>query len=211
MRQIRIKIKYMLQSEKISSLRCLVTTVLLLLNINILSCKQPAEKEVNKISELQSQIKENDSSAYVVELVADNLFVPWSIVFTAPERMLFTERNGSLRIIRDGKLIVKPLKDFEEVSSKGEEGLMGLALDPDYKNNKYIYLSYAYPEDDELKVRKNMPTTATIINIIVLILKFLVLFLNIVNYNSLLIQYIIVSFLLYNILWKSSFKYSYLI
>ncbi|MBK7253852.1 MAG: PQQ-dependent sugar dehydrogenase [Ignavibacteria bacterium] len=143
----------MLQSEKISSLRGLVTIVLLLLNINILSCKQPAVKEVNKISEPQSQIKENDSSAYVVELVADNLFVPWSIVFTAPERMLFTERNGSLRIIKDGKLIAKPLKVFEEVSSKGEEGLMGLALDPDYKNNKYIYLSYAYPEDDELKVK----------------------------------------------------------
>jgi len=153
MRQIKIKIKFMLQSEKISSIRCLVTTVLLLLNINILSCKQPAVKEVNKISELQNQIKENDSSAYVVELVADNLFVPWSIVFTAPERMLFTERNGSLRIIKDGKLIAKPLKVFEEVSSKGEEGLMGLALDPDYKNNKYIYLSYAYPEDDDLKVK----------------------------------------------------------
>ena len=153
MRQIKIKIKFMLQSEKISSLRGLVTIVLLLLNINILSCKQPAVKEVNKISELQNKIKENDSSAYVVELVADNLFVPWSIVFTAHERMLFTERNGSLRIIRDGKLIVKPLKDFEEVSSKGEEGLMGLALDPDFKNNRLIYLSYAYPEDDDLKVK----------------------------------------------------------
>ncbi len=82
-----------------------------------------------------------------------DMYVPWSIVFTDENRMLVTERNGKFRVIENGKLQEKPLKNFEEVSEKGEEGLMGLALDPDYRNNKFIYLSYAYDDGDRLNVR----------------------------------------------------------
>ena len=153
MRQIRINIKFMLQSENIFSLRSLITTVFLILNINLLSCKQPEIKETVVQHKSQSRIQAEDSSDYIIEIVADNLYVPWSIAFTDPGRMLFTERNGSLRIIKNEKLVIEPLKVFEEVSSKGEEGLMGLALDPEYKSNKFIYLSYAYPKDDVLKVK----------------------------------------------------------
>ena len=80
---------------------------------------------------------------YVIEVVADNLYVPWSIVFTDNERMLVTERNGKLRVVLNGQLQEEPLKVFEGVSAKGEAGLLGLAVDPDYKNNKFIYVSYS--------------------------------------------------------------------
>jgi len=92
-------------------------------------------------------------SSYEIMLVADNLYVPWSIVFTDPDRMLVTERNGKLRVIRNGILSEKPLKVFEEVSSDGEEGLMGLALDPDYRENKFLYISYAYGSSDKMSVK----------------------------------------------------------
>src|SRR5437867_4409556 len=79
-----------------------------------------------------------------IEVFAENMYVPWSIVFTSPDRCLVTERNGKLRVIENGKLLGQPLKEFSEVSTESEEGLMGLTLDPDYKSNKLIYLSYAY-------------------------------------------------------------------
>jgi len=47
----------------------------------------------------------------------------------------------------------EPLKEFKDISSGSEEGLMGLALDPDYNTNKLIYLSYAYEKDDGLLVK----------------------------------------------------------
>jgi aldose sugar dehydrogenase len=90
-----------------------------------------------------SSIKAGNDSLKI-EVFAENMYVPWSIVFTASDRCLVTERNGKVRAIENGKLIGKPLKEFSEVSTESEEGLMGLTLDPDYKNNKLIYLSYAY-------------------------------------------------------------------
>lgn len=81
---------------------------------------------------------------FSTEVVAENLFVPWSIVFTSPERMLVTERNGTIRVIEHNILLPTPLHTFTEVSTTSEEGLMGMALDPQYDTNKYVYVCLAY-------------------------------------------------------------------
>lgn len=128
--------------------------ILITLCLIIFSCKSSSTREDYKKPEQKSNSKKDSSvKFYNIKIVAENLYVPWSIVFTDENRMLVTERNGKLRIILDGKLLDKPLKVFEDVSSEGEEGLMGLALDPDYKNNKFIYLSYAYDNGNKLSVK----------------------------------------------------------
>lgn len=81
---------------------------------------------------------------FTIEEVASGLFVPWSIVFTNTERMLVTERSGSIRVIEHNILLPAPLHTFTEVSTTSEEGLMGMALDPQYDTNKYIYVCLAY-------------------------------------------------------------------
>jgi len=93
------------------------------------------------------------SVEYKVETVAENLNVPWSIVFTSPNRILVTERVGNIKIIENGVTLDTPLITFPEVSSLGEEGLMGLVLDPDYEQNKLIYASYAFNSGNTIKVR----------------------------------------------------------
>lgn len=90
---------------------------------------------------------------YVVETVAENLSVPWSILFTKPSRMLVTERNGTIRRIEHDVLQQEPLIQFSEVSSNGEEGLMGLTKDPDYDTNNYLYTAYAYTKNGDLVVK----------------------------------------------------------
>lgn len=79
------------------------------------------------------------------------MFVPWSIVFTGKDRVLVTERDGNIRVIENGKLRSEPLMKVAEVTSKGEEGLMGMALDPAYSSNRYIYICYAYTDGNTLK------------------------------------------------------------
>lgn len=98
------------------------------------------------------QVEKSDTP-YSTEVFAQGLSVPWSMAFTDSGRMLLTERTGSLRQIVDGKLFEKPLKVFEDVAAEGEAGLMGLAVDPDYANNKYIYVSYAYESGSGMKVK----------------------------------------------------------
>ncbi len=127
----------------------LIFTILLIIN-----CKPSSTREdYTGSGEKSDSVNNKKEASYEIKLVAEDLYVPWSIVFTTPSRMLLTERNGKLRIIVNGKLLEKPLKVFGEVSSNGEEGLMGLALDPDYKNNKYIYVSYAYITSDKMSVK----------------------------------------------------------
>lgn len=82
----------------------------------------------------------------VVPFVA-GLKIPWSIVFTSKTRMLVTEREGAIRLVENGKLNPKPLITFGETSHSGEEGLLGMVLDPNYDANKLLYVVVAYGKD----------------------------------------------------------------
>lgn len=52
------------------------------------------------------------------------------------------QQNGTLRVIKDGTLLAAPFVTLSSVSSTGERGLIGIALDPDFTTNKYVYLYY---------------------------------------------------------------------
>lgn len=121
----------------------------------LLSCSKPepqnnsTKKDPPKVSETN----DNRSDDYKIEVYAENLTVPWSIAWTDKDRMLVNERTGKIRIIQNGKLQDAPLLEVKEVSVGSEEGLMGLAIDPNYAENKYIYISYAYGKGDNLSIK----------------------------------------------------------
>lgn len=106
-----------------------------------------------KTNNEQKIIKNSFSSEVNYEIFVNNLEVPWSIVFTSPERVLVNERPGRLRQIINGILDENPVKVFSDVKSGAEEGLMGLALHPKYKDNKFIYLTYAYEKNENIWVK----------------------------------------------------------
>ena len=79
-----------------------------------------------------------------VEVVADGLTVPWSMDWISDSVIILTERNGNLRIIQDGELLEKPLLSIDVGGVEG--GLLGVAVDPNYSENSFIYLYYTYNE-----------------------------------------------------------------
>ncbi|HSB50820.1 MAG TPA: PQQ-dependent sugar dehydrogenase, partial [Nitrosopumilaceae archaeon] len=79
---------------------------------------------------------------YQVETVAENLEVPWAIAFAPDGRIFVTERVGQLRVIENGVLNPEPVKSFSVAGFEG--GLLGIALDPNFDENHYIYLYYSY-------------------------------------------------------------------
>lgn len=79
-----------------------------------------------------------------VEVVAKNLEIPWSLAFTPDGRIFVTERPGRVRVIEKGVLRAEPLAVIKEVEHAGEGGLMGLALDPKFPENRFLYLCYTY-------------------------------------------------------------------
>jgi glucose/arabinose dehydrogenase len=58
--------------------------------------------------------------------------------------MIFTEREGRVRVFADGKLKPQPLLTIPDVETTGESGLMSVALHPGFATNHWIYFSYAY-------------------------------------------------------------------
>ena len=94
------------------------------------------------------------AAPYVVEEVARGLDIPWSFVFTGPNRLLISERPGKITQMVDGKFPdKKTMYVFKEVSTSGEEGLMALALDPDYTYTKIVYAAVAYKSEAGLAVK----------------------------------------------------------
>jgi glucose/arabinose dehydrogenase len=73
---------------------------------------------------------------------------PWSMAFLPNGDMLVTERGGTLRIVRDGKLLPNPVPGVPAVRAQGQGGLQEVALHPDFASNRVIYLSYAKPNAD---------------------------------------------------------------
>ncbi|MEM2923473.1 MAG: PQQ-dependent sugar dehydrogenase [Candidatus Nitrosocaldus sp.] len=85
-----------------------------------------------------------------LEVIAKNLEVPWSMDMDDDNGILyFTERVGRLNMIDNKDGTVRTIY-AREVARIGEAGMLGLALDPEFKSNGYIYLYYTYSTNEGL-------------------------------------------------------------
>jgi glucose/arabinose dehydrogenase len=89
-----------------------------------------------------------ETYVYRVTPVVSGLKDPWSIAFLPDGNMLFTEKPGRLRIIRNGVLDPEPISGTPAVRYQGQGGLLDVVLHPDFASNKLIYLSYSKPNAD---------------------------------------------------------------
>jgi glucose/arabinose dehydrogenase len=74
--------------------------------------------------------------------VATGLFHPWSLVFTDARTILVTERNGLLRMIRDGVLLPEPVWTSPTPPGEGADSLHFVAIHPKFAQNQFVYVSY---------------------------------------------------------------------
>ena len=94
-----------------------------------------------------------DVPKFRVETVATNLEVVWSIVFAPDGRIFITERPGRVRVIENGKLRAAPIFVVPDIEPSGESGLMGMTLHPNFSENHFVYLAYAYRDKGDQRVR----------------------------------------------------------
>jgi aldose sugar dehydrogenase len=83
----------------------------------------------------------------VVTLTKD-LMHPWGLAFLPDGSMLVTERPGRLRILRNGKLDPAPIAGVPEVRAVSFDGLMDVAVHPRFADNKFVYLTYIKPMEN---------------------------------------------------------------
>ena len=82
------------------------------------------------------------TSSYKIDTIAEGLENPWGLAFLPDGRMLVTERPGRLNLVsKDGE--VSEVGNVPDVVARGQGGLLDVALDPAFTDNRLVYLSYA--------------------------------------------------------------------
>jgi len=78
-------------------------------------------------------------AALGVDTIARGLEVPWSLAFTPDGRILVTERAGRIRVVNARGVQDSPWVTLP-VLARGEAGLMGIALAPDFQSSGNVYV-----------------------------------------------------------------------
>lgn len=77
---------------------------------------------------------------------------PTGFAFTHDGRILITRQAGTVEVFEDGALLPTPALSLgSAVCTEAERGLLGIALDPDFELNGFVYLFYTF--------NKNPPCT----------------------------------------------------
>jgi glucose/arabinose dehydrogenase len=73
--------------------------------------------------------------------VATGISNPTIMIPSPDGRIFIAQQSGALRVFKNGSLLSTPFVTLS-VSSSGERGLLGIAFDPAFATNQYIYLYY---------------------------------------------------------------------
>jgi glucose/arabinose dehydrogenase len=74
-------------------------------------------------------------------VVAGGMANPTAMAFAPDGRLFVAQQGGALRVIKNGSLLSTPFVTLT-VNSSGERGLLGVAFDPDFPINHYVYVYY---------------------------------------------------------------------
>ena len=80
-------------------------------------------------------------SGFTDTLIASNLNKPTAMALAPDGRLFVCEQGGTLRVIKNNTLLSTPFVSLT-VSAVGERGLLGVAFDPNFVANKFVYVYY---------------------------------------------------------------------
>lgn len=108
---------------------------------------QQADGQNNRVSTLAPGPWEFQTDDYRIRVsrVVSGLDRPHGIAFLPDGSLLITERPGRLRLVRNGTLDPNPISGVPKVLLKDFDGLLDVALHPQFAQNRLIYLSYSKP------------------------------------------------------------------
>lgn len=81
---------------------------------------------------------------FQTETIASGLTLPTAMAFALDGRIFIAEKSGTVRAVKNGALLPTPVITLTDVNSYGDRGLIGIATDPNFITNGYLYLSYTY-------------------------------------------------------------------
>ncbi len=98
-----------------------------------------AEREPEPLGEQQQAV--TVPSGFSDETIATGISNPTAMAFAPDGRLFVCQQAGQLRVIKNGSLLATPFLTVS-VNSSGERGLLGVAFDPSFASNRFVYVYY---------------------------------------------------------------------
>lgn len=92
--------------------------------------------------------KVTTTTSYRATIITSSLSSPWGIAALPDDRVLVTERAGTMRIVTASGAVSEPITGVPAVNSGGQGGLLGVCLDPDFTSNRMVYWSFSERASD---------------------------------------------------------------
>jgi glucose/arabinose dehydrogenase len=83
-------------------------------------------------------------SGFTESQLASGMTAPTAMEIAPDGRIFVCQQGGALRVVKNGALLPTPFVTLT-VNSSGERGLLGIAFDPDFTTNQYVYVYYTNP------------------------------------------------------------------
>lgn len=83
------------------------------------------------------------STAWEANVVTKDLKKPWGLVALPDGRLLVTEKTGTMKIVSSTGTVSEAITGIPAVNSKGQGGLLGVTIDPQFANNRMVYWSFS--------------------------------------------------------------------
>jgi glucose/arabinose dehydrogenase len=88
-------------------------------------------------------------AGFQAKVVASGLVDPTAMAIAPDGRIFVAEQAGRLRVVNQGRLLAQPFLNLKaNVDAAGERGLLGVAFDPDFVSNQWVYVYYTSQTPD---------------------------------------------------------------
>ncbi|MBB3809768.1 PQQ-dependent sugar dehydrogenase [Pseudochelatococcus contaminans] len=106
-----------------------------------------AQDSAEESSVRQAHIEQTEKAKIAVSTVTSGLERPWGLAFLPDGSFLVTERPGRLRHVSRGGAVSAPFRGVPTVAASGQGGLLDIALDPAFPENRTAYIAFVEPRD----------------------------------------------------------------
>lgn len=97
----------------------------------------PAFEGQTRIEGVQTQTE------YTASVFATGLSSPWGMANLPDGRIIVTEKAGSMRLVSVSGVLGSPITGIPSVNSSGQGGLLDVAVDPNFEENRMLYWSFS--------------------------------------------------------------------
>ncbi len=94
-------------------------------------------------------------AGFTETVFGSGLSSPTAMQFAPDGRLFVAQQGGALRVIQGGVLLPTPFVTLS-VDANGERGLLGVAFDPNFAANQYVYVYYTVPGGSGVSVHNRV-------------------------------------------------------